>query len=61
VIPDDDPFWSVVVGDPGPDLMVDGAIYIRGAMTLHQLRLTVGDADFFEIMQTWRPSTLAAT
>jgi Peptidase family M1 domain/Peptidase M1 N-terminal domain len=53
VIPDDDPFWSVVVADPGPDLLFDFAEYGRGAMTLHQLRLAVGDAKFFSILKTW--------
>ena len=33
-------------------ISVDG----RGAMTLHQLRLAVGDADFFEILDTWTTS-----
>ena len=50
---DDDPFWTVVIGDPGPDLQFDFAIYARGGMTLHQLRLAVGDETFFDIMQTW--------
>jgi hypothetical protein len=36
-IPEDDPFWQVVVGDPGPDLLFDDAVYFRGAMTLHEL------------------------
>jgi aminopeptidase N len=53
VIPEDDPFWSVVIGDPGPDLMFDIAVYYRGAMTLHQLRLAVGERDFFRILRTW--------
>ena len=53
VFPADDPFWNVIIGDPGPDQLFDFAVYIRGAMTLHQLRLAVGDDDFFEIMQTW--------
>jgi len=53
VFPDDDSFWTVVIGDPGPDLQFDFAIYARGAMTLHQLRLAVGDTTFFDIMQTW--------
>jgi hypothetical protein len=52
-IPEDDPFWSVVVGDPGTDLLFDFAIYGRGAMTLQQLRLAVGDADFFTILRRW--------
>jgi hypothetical protein len=53
VIPEDDPFWQVVIGDPGPDLVFDIAVYYRGAMTLHQLRLAVGDRDFFKILKTW--------
>ena len=30
-----------------------GAVYVRGAMTLHVLRRTVGDADFFTILRDW--------
>ena len=41
------PYFSVT------ESMFDFAVYARGAMTLHQLRLAVGDADFFEILQTW--------
>ena len=44
-IPDDDPQWQLVIGDPGPDLLFDFAVYFRGALTLHQLRLVVGDED----------------
>jgi hypothetical protein len=55
-IPEDDPFWSVVIGDPGPDLLFEFAVYARGAMTLHQLRLTVGDDDFFRILRKWAQS-----
>ena len=53
VIPDDDPFWQVVIGDPGPDMLFDIAIYYRGAMTLQQLRVAVGDDDFFKILERW--------
>jgi len=49
----DNPFWSVVIGDPGPDSLFDTAVYVRGAMTLHQLRLEVGDTAFFELLQRW--------
>ena len=52
-IPEDDPFWQVVIGDPGPDLLFDIAIYFRGAMTLQQLRVAVGDRDFFKILERW--------
>ncbi len=46
-------FWDVVIGDPGPDLLFDIAVYDRGAMTLHALRLTIGDAAFFRLLREW--------
>jgi aminopeptidase N len=46
----------VIVGDPGPDNLFNFAEYARGAMTLHQLRLAVGDDDFFRILQQWASS-----
>jgi aminopeptidase N len=52
-IPADAAFWDVVIGDPGPELLFDGAVYDRGAMTLHVLRREVGDADFFRIVRGW--------
>jgi aminopeptidase N len=52
-LPSEDPFWTVVIGDPGPELLFDNAVYYRGAMTLHALRVEVGDEDFFRILQTW--------
>jgi aminopeptidase N len=39
--------------DPGADSMFDNSVYIRGAITLHALRRTIGDDDFFELLQTW--------
>lgn len=53
LFPAGDPFWTLAIGDPGPDALFDFAVYARGAMTLHQLRLAVGDADFFTILRTW--------
>ncbi|MDN4612303.1 M1 family aminopeptidase [Arthrobacter burdickii] len=52
-IPADNPFWSVRIGDPGPDALFDSAVYARGAMTLHALRQAVGDEDFFRILREW--------
>ncbi len=52
-LPADHPFWSAVIGDPGPELLFDGAIYDRGALTLHALRLTIGDEKFFELLKAW--------
>jgi len=52
-IPARDPFWSVVIGDPGRRSLFDFSVYARGAMTLHRLRLAVGDDAFFQILRTW--------
>ncbi len=52
-IPADDEFWNLAIGDPGPDHLFDFQVYVRGAMTLHALRLEVGDADFFRILRLW--------
>ncbi len=44
---------GVVIGDPGPDALFARAVYDRGALTLHALRLRVGDEAFFEILRTY--------
>jgi aminopeptidase N len=41
------------IGDPGPDLMFDDRLYKRGALTLHSIRLTLGDEIFFPMLQAW--------
>jgi hypothetical protein len=46
-------FWELTIGDPGPERLFSGEVYVRGAMTLHQLRVTVGDEDFFTILRRW--------
>ena len=56
VIPAEDPFWALRIGNPGPDHLFDFPVYARGAMTLHQLRQKVGSADFFAILQRWATS-----
>jgi aminopeptidase N len=48
-----DPFWQVKPGDPGADKVFDGAVYDRGAMALHQLRMAVADDAFFRILREW--------
>jgi aminopeptidase N len=40
-------------GTPGPDHLFGASVYQRGALTLQALRLTVGDAPFFEILRSW--------
>ncbi|GIG57004.1 peptidase [Longispora fulva] len=51
--PADSDFWQVLPGDPGAEDPFDNAVYDRGAMALHQLRLAVGDRKFFAILQGW--------
>jgi hypothetical protein len=52
-VPPDDGFWELTIGDPGPDQLFDFPVYARGALTLHALRLEVGDKDFFKILKRW--------
>lgn len=45
---------AVLTGVPGPaNLFSPTGIYERGALTLHALRLQVGDDAFFTILSTW--------
>ncbi|MBC9821135.1 M1 family metallopeptidase [Terrabacter sp. MAHUQ-38] len=44
---------DLVLGDPGPDLMFDDRVYKRGALTVHALRLHLGDTAFFELLRDW--------
>ena len=43
----------VPLTDPGPKNMFDDWVYKRGAMTLHALRLRIGDGAFFALLQKW--------
>ncbi|GLI02562.1 M1 family metallopeptidase [Phytohabitans aurantiacus] len=47
------PYWAPPPGDPGPVDLFDDSVYVRGAMTLQALRVTVGDADFWKIVRQW--------
>lgn len=44
---------DLLLGDPGRELMFDDRVYKRGALTLHALRRTVGDAAFFRVLSSW--------
>lgn len=41
------------IGDPTPSYMFHGAVYWKGALTLHALRQQVGDEIFFELIRTY--------
>jgi aminopeptidase N len=51
-IPADDEMWKLPPGDPGVPVITP-EIYLRGPMTLQQLRVTVGDPAFFRILRAW--------
>lgn len=38
---------------PAPDQLFGAAVYVRGAWTLHALRLQIGDDAFFALLRTW--------
>lgn len=44
---------DIAVGDPGPLHMFDDRVYKRGALTLHALRLELGDLAFFDLLREW--------
>jgi aminopeptidase N len=45
--------WKGKVAKPGRDHIFDPLTYIRSAMTLHQLRRSLGDAAFFQLVKDW--------
>jgi aminopeptidase N len=45
--------WAHPPGDPDQTDLFNSSVYARGAMTLHALRITVGDDAFFQILRTW--------
>ncbi|HEU0090088.1 MAG TPA: M1 family metallopeptidase [Pseudonocardiaceae bacterium] len=52
-IPADADFWRIPPGDPGAAGVLDGPVYVRGAMALQALRGAVGDEAFFAALRAW--------
>jgi aminopeptidase N len=50
---EDSPDAQPPTGDPGAKALFGTNVYERGALTLHALRLTVGDDLFFAIVREW--------
>ena len=44
---------DLLLADPGPDLMFDDRVYKRGALSLHAVRLHLGDPTFFPMLRAW--------
>jgi aminopeptidase N len=40
-------------GSPPADNLFNQSVYLRGGLTLHALRLRLGDPVFFELLETW--------
>ena len=45
--------FTTPLADPGPRTMFDDWVYKRGALTLHALRLRLGDGEFFALLRRW--------
>ena len=48
--------WGPPPGDPSARGIFSGSVYVRGAMTVHALRLTIGDDAFFRLLPEWTAS-----
>ncbi|MCO1339953.1 peptidase M1 [Kocuria polaris] len=44
---------DVRIGEPGPGNMFDDRVYKRGALTVHAVRLWLGDTAFFAMLRAW--------
>jgi aminopeptidase N len=51
--PESSRVWRPAPGDPGKQGLFAGSVYVRGAMTVHALRVTVGDEAFFTLLKEW--------
>ncbi|MFC3243151.1 M1 family metallopeptidase [Gordonia humi] len=45
--------FATPLADPGTRTMFDDWVYKRGALTLHALRLRLGDGEFFALLRRW--------
>jgi aminopeptidase N len=45
--------WGDQPGNPGAQNLFAGAVYIRGGMTVHALRKTIGDEAFWSLVRSW--------
>lgn len=52
---------DLVLAEPGVDLLFDDRVYKRGALTVHALRLEVGEELFGEILRSWLEEHRAGT
>jgi aminopeptidase N len=48
--------WSPAPGDPSAGGLFSDSVYARGALTVHALRMTIGDDAFFRLLPEWTSS-----
>lgn len=53
--------WGPPPGDPSARGLFAGSVYVRGAMTVHALRLTIGDEAFFRLLPEWTSTRRGAS
>ena len=46
-------FWELPIGDPGPDDLFAGPVYLRGGMAVQALRNRIGVSDHQQLLRTW--------
>ncbi|MBC2682369.1 M1 family metallopeptidase [Corynebacterium anserum] len=44
---------DLLLSDPGAEDMFDDRVYKRGALTVHAIRMVLGDEAFFELLHRW--------
>jgi aminopeptidase N len=54
-------YWAPPPGNPGEKGLFSGAVYVRGALTVHALRLTIGDDAFFKLLPEWTTTRRGGT
>lgn len=52
-VPAADPFWRTRIAAPGASNLFTCPVFVRGPMTMQQLRNKVGDRTFFRIIKKW--------
>jgi aminopeptidase N len=48
--------WEPAPGDPSARDLFSTSVYMRGGMTVHALRMTIGDDAFFRLLPEWTSS-----
>jgi len=53
--------WTPPPGDPGEKNLFADSVYVRGGLTVHALRMTIGDDAFFRLLPEWTSAHKSGT